>query len=79
MLGVFWTNFIGIPKYPLVFLSHKLSFKEKSLAIFKRANFAQNGLQKYEQPTKNFCLTENLGEYFFEIKLIIKLENLLPS
>ena len=26
MLGVFWTNFIGIPKYPLVFLSHKLSF-----------------------------------------------------
>ena len=42
--------------------------KKKSLAIFKRANFERCGLQKYEQPTKVFCLSENLGEYFSEIK-----------
>ena len=42
--------------------------KEKSLAIFKWAEFEQSGLQKYEQPTKIFCLIENLEEFFFEIK-----------
>ena len=42
--------------------------KEKSLAIFKWAEFEQNGLQKYEQPTKDFCLIENWEEYFSEIK-----------
>ena len=36
--------------------------------MFKCAEFEQNGLQKYEQPTKVFCLSENLGEYFSEIK-----------
>ena len=40
--------------------------KEKSLAIFKCAEFEQNGLQKYEQPTKVFCLIENLEEFFSE-------------
>ena len=42
--------------------------KKKSLAIFKCAEFEQSGLQKYEQPTKVFCLIENFGEYFSEIK-----------
>ena len=42
--------------------------KEKSLAIFKCAEFEQSGLQKYEQPTKVFCLIENLEEFFSEIK-----------
>ena len=42
--------------------------KKKSLAIFKCAEFEQSGLQKYEQPTKVFCLTENLEEFFSEIK-----------
>ena len=44
-------------------------FLQKSLAIFKCAEFEQSGLQKYEQPTKVFCLIENLSEYFSEIKL----------
>ena len=43
-------------------------FSGKALAIFKCAEFEQSGLQKYEQPTKVFCLIENLGEYFSEIK-----------
>ena len=30
--------------------------------------FGQSGLQKYEQPTKVFCLIENLEEFFSEIK-----------
>ena len=30
--------------------------------------FGQSGLQKYEQPTKDFCLIENWEEYFSEIK-----------
>ena len=30
--------------------------------------FEQSGLQKYEQPTKVFCLIENLEEFFSEIK-----------
>ena len=42
--------------------------KKKSLAIFKCAEFEQSGLQKYEQPTKVFCLTETWEEYFSEIK-----------
>ena len=42
--------------------------KEKSLAIFKWAEFEQSGLQKYEQPTKVFCLIETWEEYFSEIK-----------
>ena len=43
-------------------------FSEKALAIFKRANFERCGLQKYEHPTNDFCLIENFGEYFSEIK-----------
>ena len=36
--------------------------------MFKCAEFEQSGFQKYEQLTKVFCLSENLGEYFSEIK-----------
>ena len=43
-------------------------FFQRSLAIFKYGKFEQNGLQKYEQPTKDFCLIENWEEYFSEIK-----------
>ena len=41
---------------------------QKSSAIFQNGKFEQSGLQKYEQPTKVFCLIENFGEYFSEIK-----------
>ena len=34
----------------------------------QNGKFGQNGLQKYEQPTKDFCLIENREEYFSEIK-----------
>ena len=36
--------------------------------ILYPAKVYNSGLQKYEQPTKVFCLSENLGEYFSEIK-----------
>ena len=51
---------------------------QRSLAILQNGNLERNGFQKYKQPTKNFCLTENSGEYFFEIKLTIRLEKVLP-
>ena len=41
---------------------------QKSSAIFQNGKFEQSGLQKYEQPTKVFCLIENLEEFFSEIK-----------
>ena len=43
--------------------------------MFKCAEFEQSGFQKYEQPTKNFCLTENLEEFFSEIKSSSNLKN----
>ena len=39
-----------------------------SSAILQNDKFGQSGLQKYEQPTKVFCLIENWEEYFSEIK-----------
>ena len=39
-----------------------------SSAILQNDKFGQSGLQKYEQPTKVFCLIENLEEFFSEIK-----------
>ena len=51
---------------------------QRSLAFLQNGNFERSGLQKHKQPTKVFCLIENLGEYFFEIKHTIKLEKHLP-
>ena len=44
-------------------------YLQRSLAVFKYSKFELSGFQKYEQPTKVFCLTENFLEYFSEIKL----------
>ena len=41
---------------------------QRSLAFLQNGKFERSGFQKYEQPTKFFCLTENFGEHFFEIK-----------
>ena len=41
---------------------------QRSSAILQNDKFEQSGLQKYEQPTKVFCLIENLEEFFSEIK-----------
>jgi len=41
---------------------------QRSSAIFQNDKFEQSGLQKYKQPTKDFCLIENLEEFFSEIK-----------
>ena len=40
-----------------------------SSAILQNDKFGQSGLQKYEQPTKVFCLIETWQEFFSEIKL----------
>ena len=41
---------------------------QRSLAFLQNGNFERSGLQKYEQLTKVFCLSENLEEFFSEIK-----------
>ena len=46
----------------------KLQIKQWPSAIFKCAEFERNGFQKHGQPTKDFCLIENLEEFFSEIK-----------
>jgi hypothetical protein len=41
---------------------------QRSLAFLQNGKFERSGFQKYEQPTKVFCLIENLEEFFSEIK-----------
>ena len=41
---------------------------QRSLAFLQNGKFERSGFQKYEQPTKVFCLIENWEEYFSEIK-----------
>ena len=41
---------------------------QRSSAFLQKGKFERSGLQKYEQPTKVFCLIENLEEFFSEIK-----------
>ena len=41
---------------------------QRSSAFLQKGKFERSGLQKYEQPTKVFCLIETWEEYFSEIK-----------
>ncbi|MBE6377080.1 MAG: hypothetical protein E7050_11560 [Lentisphaerae bacterium] len=48
---------------------------QRSSAFLQNGKFERSGFQKYEQPTKVFCLIENLEEFFSEIKSSSSLKN----
>ena len=44
---------------------------QRSSAFLQKGKFERSGFQKYEQPTKVFCLIETWEEHFSEIKLSV--------
>ena len=56
--GIWAVNFFYVGTFP--FGIHL----QRSLAFLQNGNFERSGFQKYEQPTKVFCLIENFWGIF---------------